>query len=171
MFVFVRIRSGSTPITQVSDTEQGNIPFSRQTLRSVVRLHVALPIFSIRPIIDLMKKQIKHTMVVCKLVRGSIRFWYKASKEWAVWLSSAVAHRGSWQLLLGMGFLELHGLAGETITWKDQSLFKKFTSFAETERRLEIYYIWEDMVIEVQKQHKIVFVRWWRILPAHMYGT
>lgn len=139
MFVFVHISSGSTPITQVSDTELCNIPFSRQTLRSVVRLHVALPIFSIRPIIDLMKKQIKHTMVVCKLVRESIRFWYKASKAWAIWLSSAVTHRGSWQLLLYMGFLELCGLASKTITWKDQDyIFKNSQRFCRKKKMSEI---------------------------------
>lgn len=124
----------------MSDTGLRNIPFSRQTLRSAVRLHVALPIFSIRPIIDLMKKQIKHTMVVCKSVRESIRFWYKASKACAVWLSSAVTHRGAWQLLPCMGFLELHGLAGKTITWKDQGCIEKIdNSFGERKRMLEIY--------------------------------
>ena len=87
MFVFVRIRSGSTPITQVSDAELCNVAVSRQTLRSVLRLHVALPIFSIRPIIDLMKKQIKHTMVVCKSVRESIRFWYKEGMSCTAFLS------------------------------------------------------------------------------------
>ena len=87
MFVFVRIRRGSIPITQVSDAELCSVALSRQTLRSVLRLHVALPIFSIRPIIDLMKKQIKHTMVVCKSVRESIRFWYKEGMSCTAFLS------------------------------------------------------------------------------------
>lgn len=55
VFVFVRISNRNAPITQVSDTELGDTLRSRQTLRSLVRLHAALPIFSIRPIIDLMK--------------------------------------------------------------------------------------------------------------------
>lgn len=33
------------------------------------QMYVFLPIFSIRFIIDLMKKQIKYTVVVCKLLR------------------------------------------------------------------------------------------------------
>lgn len=76
MFVFVHIGNRSASLTQVSLAELCNISGFLKTLTLVVRLHVVLPIFLIRPVIDLMKKQIKHTMVVCKLARQNIRFWY-----------------------------------------------------------------------------------------------